>query len=217
MTIEERLWTRLIAARWSLAQGTPASQPASSTAASPTGSAATQDGATPTRLDPHDVVTSAYDSFQRDVHSFALYATRDIEAAADVTQEAFLRLLREVTDRGVPENTKAWLLRVASNLVVTGARRRSVADRWKRIIARPEVDHASPESTVLQRERDVRVHAALGELSSDARVALLLAAQGYSGREIAAAIGRTELATRTLVCRAKVQLREQLGSYEAAR
>ena len=173
--------------------------------------------APPARLDPQDVLTGAYESFQRDIHSFALYATRDAEAAADVTQEAFLRLLREVTDRGVPENTKAWLLRVASNLIVTSVRRRNVAERWKRFVARSEIDHASPESTVLQHERDARVQAALGELPRDARVALLLAAQGYSGREIAAAIGRTEVATRTMVCRAKVRLREELGTYDAAR
>ena len=47
------------------------------------------------RLDPQDVVAAAYESFQREIYSFALRSTRDSEAAADATQEAFLRLLRE--------------------------------------------------------------------------------------------------------------------------
>ncbi|HMJ81385.1 MAG TPA: sigma factor-like helix-turn-helix DNA-binding protein, partial [Candidatus Dormibacteraeota bacterium] len=43
------------------------------------------------------------------------------------------------------------------------------------------------------------------------RLALLLAAQGQSGREIAAALGRTESATRTILCRARRRLRDELA------
>jgi len=44
----------------------------------------------------------------------------------------------------------------------------------------------------------------------DARTCLLMAANGFSGREIADAIGRSELATRALICRARIRLRESL-------
>ena len=40
----------------------------------------------------------------------------------------------------------------------------------------------------------------------------MLAAHGFSGREIAAALGRSELATRSLICRARIRLRERLES-----
>ena len=36
------------------------------------------------------------------------------------------------------------------------------------------------------------------------------AAQGFSGREIAQALGRSEVATRALMCRARVRLRTEL-------
>ncbi len=36
---------------------------------------------------------------------------------------------------------------------------------------------------------------------------MALAAQGYGGREIADRIGRTELATRTLICRSRARMR----------
>ena len=54
------------------------------------------------------------------------------------------------------------------------------------------------------------VRRTLDAMSPDSRTALLLAANGFSGREIAHALGRTELATRALLCRARTHLRETL-------
>jgi len=166
--------------------------------------------------DARGLVSNAFEQFQREVFGFALHATRDGDVAADVTQETFLRLFTQIQAHGVPPNTRAWLIRVASNLVITGHRRRSVADRWQRWVARDEIAADTPEGTYLRRERDQRVHAALGTVHPDARVALLLSANGFSGREIAAAIGRTELATRTLLCRAKAELRDRLNEQRDA-
>ena len=170
----------------------------------------------PRRLDPGDLVAAAYEAHQREIHSFVLHATRDPDTAADVTQEAFLRLLREVSERTPPDNVRAWLYRVASNLVVTGARRTSVVDRWRRRLGVADVAPDSPEGAVLATERDERVRSALARLPNDTRVALLLAANGFSGREVAAAIGRSELATRSLLCRARTQLRQVFSTLEEA-
>ena len=45
---------------------------------------------------------------------------------------------------------------------------------------------------------------------TDDRTALLLSAQGFSGEEIAQAIGRSNGATRTMLCRARVRVRLEL-------
>jgi hypothetical protein len=45
--------------------------------------------------DSGDFVAQAYETFQREIHSFVLHATRDAEAAADITRDAYLRLFRE--------------------------------------------------------------------------------------------------------------------------
>jgi DNA-directed RNA polymerase specialized sigma24 family protein len=50
----------------------------------------------------------------------------------------------------------------------------------------------------------------LAGLSASDRNALVLAAQGYHGPEIAASLGRTSGATRTLLCRARSKVRGQL-------
>jgi DNA-directed RNA polymerase specialized sigma24 family protein len=42
-----------------------------------------------------------------------------------------------------------------------------------------------------------------------------MAAEGYSGREIAQTIGRSEVATRALMCRARFGLRKVMVQAEA--
>ena len=71
-------------------------------------------------------------------------------------------------------------------------------------------DVESPESGVLARERTSAIDAVLATLPVDARTALLLSADGFSGEEIAATIGRSHAATRTLISRARVRVRLEL-------
>jgi DNA-directed RNA polymerase specialized sigma24 family protein len=68
----------------------------------------------------------------------------------------------------------------------------------------------SAESDVIGRERATALEAALGRLSPDARSALLLSANGFSGEEIAGAIGRSHAATRALLTRARIRMRLEL-------
>ncbi len=97
------------------------------------------------------------------------------------------------------------------NLVVSGARRSS---SLRRAIPRM-VDggaSASPEDAVERRELDGRVLHALAGLPTDARAALLLAADGLDSREIGALIGRSPLATRAYLCRLRGRLHRVTGA-----
>jgi RNA polymerase sigma-70 factor (ECF subfamily) len=150
-------------------------------------------------------------------HRAAWLVVHDAAAAEDIAQEAFLRLLHEVGDRRTPDNVRAWLYRVASNLVISRGRRQTVAVRWLSALGRQEVTHESPERVTIGRESHEGLQVALASLPRDTRVALLMAAQGFSGQEIAAAVGRSEAATRTMLCRARLQLRERLDPPDAGR
>ena len=172
-------------------------------------------GPAPGSLDPSDLVVTAYDQYQREIHSFMAHSLRDPEAAADVTQEAFVRLLREARAGRTPDNVRAWLYRVCTNLVINRTRRARVADAFRRTWSGGEDAEDSPEWLALRQEQAAELRSELSHLSRDARVGLLLAANGFSGKEIAEAIGRSELATRTLLCRARIQLRERLAAAGA--
>lgn len=143
--------------------------------------------------------------------------TRHQDVAEDLAQEAFYRLAREVDAGRVPDDPGAWLHRVGVNLVASRGRHLTVVDRRAGDLPMPDAP-PSPEAVVVATERSGAVRAALAELSPADRDALLLAAHGYRGHEIADSIGRTEGATRTLLCRArnKLRLRLEVAGFGAA-
>jgi RNA polymerase sigma-70 factor (ECF subfamily) len=159
-------------------------------------------------------VADAFGRHQRELFTFALRASRDRGIAEDLVQEAFLRLIVEIDAGRAPDNERAWLFRVTANMNVSRGRRASTAQRQAGELVELGVQ-AGPEAQYLDHERRSDMDAALAGLSSDARTALLMAANGFKGVEIADAIGRSALATRTMMCRARLQLRERLGSSEA--
>lgn len=154
-----------------------------------------------------DALVEAYDAYQRDIHGFLRAATRDADTAEDLTQETFIRLYREIEAGRTPDNIRAWLYTVATNLVTSRGRRLAVAERFKAVLAiRGSAD--SPEQETIRAERQDIVQRALAKLPTDDRTALLLSAHGFAGRDIAAVLGRTDGATRTLLTRARLRLRE---------
>jgi len=168
------------------------------------------------RADVRRDVLLAYETHKAELFAFLVSATRDGELAADVLQESFVRLLRETETRAAPLDARAWLFRVAGNQAMSAARRRQTVRRWAPWLVSRESE-ASPEQEYLRREDADRVHAALARLPSDDRVALLMAAHGCPTPEIAQAVRRSELATRTLLCRARVKLRDQIERQETNR
>jgi len=147
-----------------------------------------------------------YRELLRTVHRL----TRDPDHAEDVAQEALVRLIDAESTR-VIENRRAWLYRVALNLVRDAARRRETARR----LAPPpeEVDPSSTPDEELERKETIReVRAALDRLSPRDRELLLMREAGFRYREIAEVIGVKPESVPTLAMRA---LRRFQAAYEA--
>lgn len=153
----------------------------------------------------------AYEDHAPRIRAFAIAALRDGEAADDVVQEAFLRLVVEFKAGRGPRNVGGWLYRTAANLIISRGRRNSVAQRVRGFLVRRDVE-PSPEDQALRSERDRTLALALSRLPADARVALLLGARGMGSAEIGLVIHRSPGATRTYLCRARVRLREELAA-----
>lgn len=163
-------------------------------------------------------LVAAYEQHHDTIYGFLRRATRDPDVAEDLLQETFARLLVAYRAGRPPEQLQPWLFRVASNLATSRGRRIRTVTTW--LAGQRRDDHlgraASPETTAISREWSSEIGEALGTLSEEARTALLLAAQGFKGQEIADAIGRTEAATRTLMCRARQRMRAEIERREAA-
>jgi RNA polymerase sigma-70 factor (ECF subfamily) len=159
---------------------------------------------------------AAYETHSSAIYGMALGSTRDPELAADVTQEAFLRLLTEAQLGRTPDNVGGWLYRAASNLIVSRARRAAVARRFAPRLLRRDTPQ-EPDSAALGHERRSHLDDALATLSVADRIVLLMAAQGASGEEIATHLGRSPGATRVLLLRARKRLRIAMTEREARR
>jgi RNA polymerase sigma factor (sigma-70 family) len=156
------------------------------------------------------LVSEAYEAYEHELLGFLVRVTRDVGVAEDLAQEAFLRLCRELREVDPPDNLRAWLYRVAANLAVSRGRRITVARRWLAAARSDDETFEAPERTALRLERHEDLCAALDELPREQRVGLLMAAQGFSGHEVALALGRSDVSTRTMLCRARLRLRGML-------
>ena len=158
-------------------------------------------------------IATVFNALGSRIEGMILSATRDADVAAEVTQEAFLRLLREAQADRYPDATGAWLYRTAMNLAISRVRRAAVARRLAaRLVNRDEP--LMPDGIVLDRERWRAIGEALSQLPSAERTALVMAGQGMSGGEIAAHLGKTHGATRSLMSRARGRLRRLLEGQD---
>ncbi len=158
-----------------------------------------------------ELVTACFAEHCAGLERYVRSIVRDADEAADICQEAFVRLLLAGRDGRLPDAPGAWLRRVAHNLVVSGHRHRQIGERILPRLADNELGR-SLEDSVIRREQNDALIAALDAAPRDDRTALILAAQGYRGVEIARHLGRTELASRALLCRARGRLGAQLAA-----
>lgn len=121
------------------------------------------------------------------------------DAAADIAQESFVRLL----SRPMPEDeARRWLFTVAINLVRDGAR---TARTRERLLAAEPVGArawAQPDELVERAERIDGVRAALEQIPERDRMILLMREEGFRYEEIARAVGVAPGSVGTLLARA---------------
>lgn len=156
----------------------------------------------------------AADAFRAHHRALCRYLYRftgEADLVADAAQEAFVRFMDRPPRAG---SERAWLFRVATNLVREAQRTRS--RRWHLLLgagARAPVGDPPPhaDEALEKAERRSRVQQALLELSPRERMALLMREEGFAQREIAEAIGTTTGSVGTLIARALDKLAPRLG------
>lgn len=163
----------------------------------------------------HAQVEGSFRDFAEAIRGKALQMTRDPELASDVTQEAFLRLFVEAEAGRMPDNARAWLYRTSANLVVSRARHGAVAQRIAPRLVHDD-EPAQPEAVAVLRETRTEVRGVLATLPPTDRAALLMAANGATGLEIAGRLGLSHTATRARLCRARRRFRAAALGTNAA-
>lgn len=142
---------------------------------------------------------AAYEELYAPLVRYLNRFTGDAETAEDLTQEAFVRLLRQDLPDG---EIKAWIFTVATNLAVDHKRK---WDRRRTLLAvhRPMPQkRRDPDEEVASAEEIALVRAALETLRPRDRQMLLMREEGFRYAEIAEAVGVLPRSVGTLVSRA---------------
>jgi RNA polymerase sigma-70 factor (ECF subfamily) len=161
----------------------------------------------------HEQFSELFEAHYRRLFRYLNRVTGDPELAADLVQEAFIRLYQR---GGVPDSPGAWLISVAMNLfrneASTRRRRRQLLT-----VAKGEGAHSDaeldPDQHLIREEASSRVRGAIESMPERERHMLLLRAEGYSYREIAVALDLNEASVGVLLARAKQVFR---ACYEEA-
>ncbi len=166
------------------------------------------------KVDWGEVYRTSFEELVRFLHR----KVWDMERARDLAQEVFVRALRHD-----PENPRAWLFKVATNLARDEAR---TVLRRKRHLAllRSEAEEVEgsprPDEAVLAKEEWAQVRAALDGLKERDREVLLLWDAGLSYREIADVTDLSPGAIGTTLARARqrlVEAHQEMEKDHAAR
>jgi RNA polymerase sigma-70 factor (ECF subfamily) len=133
----------------------------------------------------------------------------DIVLAEEITAQAFLDAVRARDTFDERADLVTWVCSIARNRLIDHYRR-SARERQGRLRLIVSDLHATEPEWDRLEQRDA-VLASLEPLSSAERTALLLRyLDGYSVREVAQRIGRTEAATESLLSRARDHVRHAM-------
>ena len=151
------------------------------------------------------------------------------EVAEDLTQDVFLRVYRSRARYEAGAKFSTWLFTIAGNVARNAARsqgrrrevtevdaRKSTDDSRSNLIAGIALDASSlmPARLVEGEERAEVVRAAVQSLGERQRMALMLSRfENMSYVEIAEAMDLTTKAVKSLLSRARVNLKELLADY----
>lgn len=167
----------------------------------------------PRRADPRPSWDDVARLHGRTVYNFALRLTGDPDDAADLAQDVFVRVYRNL-HRYEPGTFEGWLYRITKNLFLDRVRRQ------RRLRIEPLSTDASqdppsaepgPADLVERHTLEARIEDALRDLPPDFRLAVILCdVQGLSYEEIAAATGWPAGTVRSRIHRGRRQLRAAL-------
>lgn len=162
-------------------------------------------------------LAAIFDTHHVGLYRYLVRLVGDPDLAADAAQEAFLRLSQRPPH--TTQNLKAWLYTVATNYAfdtIKVARRRAEILQKTPDQAPLAAPAVTPDVSLERQERCQAVRIALDGLREKERTTLLMRAEGFSYREIAAALDISSNSVGVVAARALRKLARVLQPYEVS-
>lgn len=155
-----------------------------------------------------------FEEFADPVYGYVLRMMGDPDRAADVVQDTFIKAHRHLGSLTDPGAARSWIFRIATNTAIDALRRGRwsvpMGDSAERHEQRPD-PRPGPEAQVVDATLDHRLQRALLALRPNHRQCLLLSdLEDMSAEQIGAVMGLSHGAVRTLLCRARGEMRRLL-------
>ena len=165
--------------------------------------------------------------YQGRVLSVLRHVVGNQDLAEDLTQDVFLRVFRARKTYTPGSKFSTWLFTIANNVALNAIRRQKRKPEYQFIMAgtstssMPTIDNTVPENSALMPTRQIdhqemreTVRLAIETLSENQRMAILLNKfEGMNYTDIAQVMKLTPQAVKSLLCRARVNLRTVLEPY----
>lgn len=157
-----------------------------------------------------------FEEFSPAIFNYVLRMVGDSDRAADITQDTFIKAYRKLDTLTDEKSTRSWLYRIATNTAIDEMRRR----RWIRPLQADEDERddrpdtgPGPEAIVMDATLDDRIQRALMQLRPNHRQCLILSdLEDMSAQQIGEVMDLSYGAVRTLLCRARGEMRRFLAA-----
>ncbi len=135
--------------------------------------------------------------------------------AEDLAQQVFIRIWKSATRYKPTAKFTTWLFRITRNLVFNELRRkRHFANRVEEIPEPVERSEKEPDQVLLDSELQIAIQDAINKLPETQRLAIVLRRyEEMPYEEIAKVMGTTVPAVKSILFRARAELRERLAKY----
>ncbi len=167
-----------------------------------------------------DALRELMEYYQGPVYTMAYRMLGNATDAEDIAQRTFIRVWKAAPSYEAEARFTTWLFTIVKNLVFNESRRRqrkpthSLEAAAEQGFSAECPTESSPDATLTHKELEIVVEQALGKLSPKARMAVQLRRFEEMGYEdIADVLGMTVSATKSLLFRARRELRALLAEY----
>ena len=161
------------------------------------------------------MIEHLYDEYRNDVYHFSLYFTNNKQEAEDITQETFIKVMKNLHQLKDVNKRKTWILSIAKNTAIDLKRKQKLINFLPQLLKGNGLkthDDAQDENRLINTENWRELQKAILTLKPHYRsIVILRALKEISVKETAEILGCTEGKVRVDLHRAINQLKKELA------
>ncbi|WP_077620585.1 RNA polymerase sigma factor [Bacillus sinesaloumensis] len=156
-------------------------------------------------------IEEIYDMYHRDVYHFALFYTNNRQEAEDITQETFIKIMKNIGSLQNSDKMRTWIFSIVKHTAIDLKRKQRFIQFLPDWIYEKETGEATPEKRAIQKDEWEELQEALIKLKPSYRsVIILRGLKELTIKETAEIMGCSERKVRVDFHRAIQQMKKHV-------